>query len=68
MHIEHPRPWHAERSLLENAWVVVDANGVYIAHNLTRDDARAIAAAPDFAAAVREAVEALDRAEALVRP
>ncbi len=67
MHIEHPRPWHCERSLIDNAWCVVDADGNVIARQLTRADARAIAAAPYYVAAVREAVEALDRAETLVR-
>jgi Ethanolamine utilization protein EutJ (predicted chaperonin) len=66
MHIEHPRPWHCERSLLDNAWMVVDANGNAVARQLTRADARAIAAAPDYVDAVREVVERLDRAEALL--
>jgi hypothetical protein len=66
MHIEHPRPWHCEKSLIDNAWCVVDADGNVIARHLTRADARAIAAAPDYVDAVREVVERLDRAEALL--
>ncbi|MEN9417093.1 MAG: hypothetical protein RI988_713 [Pseudomonadota bacterium] len=66
MHTEHPRPWHCERSLVDNAWTVVDAKGNVVARNLSRADARAIAAAPDYVDAVREAVERLDRAEALL--
>jgi len=66
MQIDHPRPWHAERCLIDNAWCVRDANGNAVARNLSRADARAIAAAPDFVDAVREVVERLDRAESLL--
>jgi hypothetical protein len=66
MQREHPRPWQCERSLIDNAWCVVDADGNVIARYLSRADACAIAAAPDYVAAVREVVERLDRAEALL--